>query len=177
MRFASKALIVLSTLVLVLPAFTQEVASYTKGDAVTIDLAGNVNTGGAGPSISKTGGRQLALGQNKSDTVRAMAAGQDGSIYAAGKIGAAGFVARVNPQGERTGWLDLAGAARGIGVDAAGDVYVAGDGFLEKLDSALGSVYKVPLTTAHRRWRFSRTERCCWDKLPVSPPTRPVANR
>src|ERR1700733_1394882 len=147
MRFVSRALIVLSTLVLALPAFTEEVVSYTKGSAVAIDKAGSVNTGATGPSISKTGGRQLALGQSKSDTVRAMAPGRDGSVYAAGKIGAAGFVARVNMQGERTGWLDLAGAARGIGVDAAGDVYVAGDGFLEKLASSLRSLYKVPLIT------------------------------
>src|ERR1700733_14619116 len=104
MKLVSKALIVLSTLVLALPAFTEEVVSYTKGSAVAIDKAGSVNTGATGPSISKTGGRPLALGQSKIDTVRAMATGRDGSIYAAGKIGAAGFVARVHIPGERPRW-------------------------------------------------------------------------
>jgi len=79
MKLVSRSLIVLSTLVLVLPAFTREVASYTKGYAVAIDVARNVNTGGAGTSVSKTG-------ESKSDTVRAMAAGRDGSVYAAGDV-------------------------------------------------------------------------------------------
>src|ERR1039457_381601 len=76
--------------------------------------------------------------------VLALAPGRNGTLYAAGTLGGGGFVARVNAQGERAGWLNLGSAARGIGLDAAGAVYVGGDGFLEKLDSTLNQIYTVP---------------------------------
>src|ERR1035441_8405145 len=142
MKLSAKAVLVVLTLVLALPAVAQEV---TTNYAVAVDLGGNVYTGSAGPSVSKTGGWQLALGGNDNDAVLALAPGRNGTLYAAGTLGGGGFVARINAQGERAGWLNLSGTPHAIGVDSAGVVYVAGDGYLEKLDAALNPVYKIPL--------------------------------
>src|ERR1022692_2056650 len=120
MKFSSKTLLVVSMLVLALPAFTQEAATITTGHAVAVDLGGNVYIGGAGPSVAKTGGWQLALGGSDDDAVLALAPGRNGTLYAAGTLGGGGFVARVNAQGERAGWLNLGSAARGIGLAWAG---------------------------------------------------------
>jgi hypothetical protein len=128
----SKAAFLISTLVLTPAAFAQETRN-SPGHAIAMDASGKMH---------------LAVGQDDDGLVVAMAPALDGTLYAAGTLSDGGFVARVNAQGECAGWLKLTAAARGIGVDAAGAVYVAGDGFLRKLDSALNPVYTVPLASA-----------------------------
>ena len=99
-------------------------------------------------SLSKTGGWQVQLGTAAQDTVRAVAIGPDGDIYAAGALSQGSFVARLSVTGERLGWLDLPKAARAIAFNGSEAVYIAGDGFFEKLGSQLDSVYTIQLSSS-----------------------------
>ena len=72
----------------------------------------------------------------------------DGSIYAAGSVANAGFVAHISSTGQRTAWLNVPANVRALAVDPKGLVYAGGDSFLEKLDLQLRPVDTANLPTS-----------------------------
>ena len=102
------------------------------------DPHGTVYTGGSGGAfVARDGGWRVQLGTEATDNVRALAVAPDGSIYAAGTMGAGGFVAKLNSQGVPGAWLKLETPLQALAIDTDGSVYVGGDGVLAKLSPSL----------------------------------------
>ena len=113
-----------------------------------VDGNGNVYVAAQGGAVvsKRSGGAevyQINLGTGAKDAVLALALGPDHGLYVAGALARGGFAAKLNGSGERTAYLQLDATARAITVDAAGSVYIAGDGYLSKLDAKFKPVYQT----------------------------------
>jgi uncharacterized repeat protein (TIGR01451 family) len=106
--------------------------------ATARDSHGTVYTGGSGGAfVAREGGWRVQLGTDAADSVRALGAAPDGSIYAAGMMGAGGFVAKLSPAGVLSASLKLDTPVGALAIDSDGSVYVGGNGVLARLSPSL----------------------------------------
>ena len=81
---------------------------------------------------------RIDLGRDQIDAVNAVVENADGTIYAAGSMRTrgveVGFWAQLDAEGKQTRFEQLPSAAYAIAIDANGSVYVAGDGFVMRVD-------------------------------------------
>ena len=84
--------------------------------ATARDSHGTLYTGGSGGAfVAREGGWRVRLGTEAGDSVLALGAAPDGSIYAAGTMGTGGFVAKLTSQGVLSALLKPGHASAGAG--------------------------------------------------------------
>ena len=110
--------------------------------ALTIDESTNaVYSSDESGTLTMRQGRtekwRVNLGLSPQDKVHSLVLGRTGELYAAGSRNQSGFLVKLGAGGTVVASLPTTKPARALAIDAAGAVWLGGDGFLTRLDDQL----------------------------------------
>ena len=154
MRHASSWSLALSLVHLVLLAGQVTAQIREAGHAIAIDSGGRAVYAGGEPSAfiaKQAGGVEIwrkTLGSAAQHAVHAIATGPSGEVYAAGALDRKGFLAKLDSAGDLLAWLSLDTPVRALVADGEGNAYLAGDGFVRKVDAHFTTVYNATINGA-----------------------------